>query len=144
MTEPLNSLKEITHGSQRPTASRRPFSLSSGRTAFCIDFLLRAADGFLRPCQLRTRLYTTPFAAFAVAAAATVPLRPALLVVSGAWLVHQSIVFRALHYSIDASMIAWGFVIGAASLQATAASSAVLRAPIPNPPPRGWALHLAF
>src|SRR5260370_25554676 len=87
---------------------------------------------------------TTPFAAFAVAAAATVPLRPALLVVSGAWLVHQSIVFRALHYSIDASMIAWGFVIGAASLQATAASSAVLRAPIPNPPPRGWALHLAF
>ena len=33
----------------------------------------------------------TPFAAFAVIAAATLPLRPALLVVAGAWLVNQSI-----------------------------------------------------
>jgi hypothetical protein len=69
----------------------------------------------------------TPFAAFAVIAAATLPLRPALLVVAGAWLVNQTIGFAALHYPIDASTIAWGFVIGAAALAATAASAAVLR-----------------
>jgi hypothetical protein len=70
----------------------------------------------------------TPFAAFAVIAAAMLPLRPALLVVTGAWLVNQSIGFGALHYPIDASTIAWGFVIGAAGLAATATSVAVLRA----------------
>lgn len=68
----------------------------------------------------------TPFAAFAVIAAAMLPLRPALLVVSGAWLVNQTIGFGALHYPVDASTIAWGFVIGAAALLATAAASRVL------------------
>ena len=70
----------------------------------------------------------TPFAAFAVVAAAALPLRPALLVVTGAWLVNQCIGFGALHYPVDASTIAWGFVIGAAALVATAAASTVLRA----------------
>lgn len=70
----------------------------------------------------------TPFAAFAVVAAATLPLRPALLVVTGTWLVNQAIGFGALHYPIDPSAIAWGFVIGAAALAATAASSVVFRA----------------
>lgn len=69
----------------------------------------------------------TPFAAFAVVAAAMLPLRPALLVVTGAWLVNQTIGFGVLHYPIDAVTIAWGFVIGAAALVATAASSTVLR-----------------
>jgi len=69
----------------------------------------------------------TPFAAFAVVAAAMLPLRPALLVVTGTWLVNQSIGFGALHYPIDGSTIAWGFVIGAAALLATAAASTVLR-----------------
>jgi len=69
----------------------------------------------------------TPFAAFAVAAAAMLPLRPALLVTTGAWLVNQAIGFGALHYPIDASTIAWGFVIGAAALAAAAASAALLR-----------------
>ncbi|PIT01633.1 hypothetical protein TSA1_13260 [Bradyrhizobium nitroreducens] len=68
----------------------------------------------------------TPFAAFAVVAAAILPLRPALLVVTGAWLVNQVIGFGALHYPVDASTIAWGFVIGAASLLATAAASLAL------------------
>ncbi|SCB54268.1 hypothetical protein GA0061098_10251 [Bradyrhizobium shewense] len=68
----------------------------------------------------------TPFAAFAVIAAAMVPQRPALLVVTGAWLVNQTIGFGVLHYPVDASTIAWGFVIGAAALLATAASSVVL------------------
>ncbi|MBB4367419.1 membrane-associated HD superfamily phosphohydrolase [Bradyrhizobium sp. cir1] len=69
----------------------------------------------------------TPFAAFAVVAAAMLPLRPALLVVTGAWLVNQSIGFGVLHYPVDGSTLVWGFVIGAAALAATAASSAVLR-----------------
>ncbi len=69
----------------------------------------------------------TPFAAFAVVAAAMLPLRPALVVVAGAWLVNQSIGFGVLHYPIDNSSIAWGFVIGAAALLSTAAASAALR-----------------
>jgi hypothetical protein len=69
----------------------------------------------------------TPFAAFAVVAVAMLPLRPALLVVTGAWLVNQSIGFGVLHYPVDGSTIAWGFVIGAAALLATTAASTVLR-----------------
>jgi hypothetical protein len=69
----------------------------------------------------------TPFAAFAVVAAAMLPLGPALLVVTGAWLVNQTIGFGVLHYPLDASTIAWGFVIGAAALLSTAGASAVLR-----------------
>ncbi|TQF26134.1 hypothetical protein UNPF46_35375 [Bradyrhizobium sp. UNPF46] len=68
----------------------------------------------------------TPFAAFAVVAAAMLRLRPALLVVTGAWLVNQTIGFGVLHYPVDANTIAWGFVIGAASLLATAAASLAL------------------
>jgi hypothetical protein len=68
----------------------------------------------------------TPFAAFAVVAAAMLPLRPALLVVTGAWLVNQTIGFGALHYPVDGNTIAWGLVIGAAALVATGVSSAVL------------------
>lgn len=70
----------------------------------------------------------TPFAAFAVVAAATMPLRPALLVVTGAWLVNQTIGFSVHHYPINANTFAWGFAIGAAALAATAASTMVLRA----------------
>ncbi len=70
----------------------------------------------------------TPFAAFAVIAAAMLPLRPALLVVTGAWLVNQGIGFGALHYPVDGNTMLWGAVIGIAALAATAASSAVLRA----------------
>ncbi|PSO14472.1 hypothetical protein [Bradyrhizobium sp. MOS003] len=68
----------------------------------------------------------TPFAAFAVVAAAMLPQRPALLVVIGAWLVNQTIGFSALHYPVDASTIAWGFVIGAAAVLSTLAASTVL------------------
>jgi len=70
----------------------------------------------------------TPFAAFAVVASAMLPTRPALLVVTGAWLVNQAIGFGTLHYPIDANTMLWGLAIGAAALAATAASSAVLRA----------------
>jgi hypothetical protein len=73
----------------------------------------------------------TPFAAFGVLAAAMMPLRPALLVVTGAWLINQAIGFGALHYPIDASTVLWGFTIGAAALVATLISTLVLRA-LPN------------
>jgi len=69
----------------------------------------------------------TPFAAFAVVAAAMLPIRPAILVVIGAWLVNQTIGFGALHYPINASTVAWGFVIGAAALAATVSCAGVLR-----------------
>src|ERR1700735_4909871 len=69
----------------------------------------------------------TPFAAFAVMAAAMLRLRPALLVVTVAWLVNQSIGFGALHYPIDGNTMLWGLVIGIAALAATAAASAILR-----------------
>ncbi|MBV9457628.1 MAG: hypothetical protein JO141_08970 [Bradyrhizobium sp.] len=84
----------------------------------------------------------TPFAAFAVVAAAMLPLRPALLVMTGAWLVNQTIGFSALHYPADASTIAWGFVIGAAALAAIAASTAILRALPMNRAPLMLALAL--
>ena len=74
----------------------------------------------------------TPFAAFAVIAASMLPRRPALLVVTGAWLVNQGIGFCALRYPIDASTLAWGFAIGAAALAATVTSSVVLRATSAN------------
>lgn len=69
----------------------------------------------------------TPFAAFAVIAAAMLPLRPALLVVTGAWLVNQGIGFGALHYPIDGNTMLWGLAIGIAALAATAMSAAILR-----------------
>jgi hypothetical protein len=84
----------------------------------------------------------TPFAALAVIAAAMLALRPALLVVTGAWLVNQSIGFGALHYPFDASTIAWGFVIEAAALTATAVSVAVLRVLPSNRTPLVLALTL--
>ena len=69
----------------------------------------------------------TPFAAFAVMAAAVLPLRPALLVVTGAWLVNQGIGFGALHYPVNGNTMLWGLVIGIAALAATVASAAILR-----------------
>ena len=70
----------------------------------------------------------TPFAAFAVIAAAMLPLRRALLVVAGAWLINQGIGFSVHHYPVDAKTMLWGATIGMAALVATAASAAVLRA----------------
>ena len=91
-------------------------------TLFCFALLTVACAlaSFALACA-------TPFAAFAVLAAAALPLRQALLVVSGAWLVNQCIGFGALHYPVDASTIAWGLVIGAAALVATVAASMMLR-----------------
>ena len=84
----------------------------------------------------------TPFAAFAVIAAAMLPLRPALLVVTGAWLVNQGIGFGALHYPIDGNTMLWGAAIGIAALAATAAASAVLHSLPQNSTPLVLAVAL--
>ena len=90
---------------------------------FCFGLLVAscALASFALACA-------TPFAAFAVIAAAMLSLPLALVVVTGAWLVNQTIGFGFLHYPIDASTIAWGFVIGAAALAATATAKGVLQA----------------
>jgi hypothetical protein len=69
----------------------------------------------------------TPFAAFAVVAAAALPIQSALLVTVAAWLVNQGIGFWLLHYPVDVSTALWGLVIGGAALAATAAAIVVLR-----------------
>ncbi|NPU09630.1 hypothetical protein HL666_02490 [Bradyrhizobium sp. 83002] len=91
--------------------------------AFCFALLTTA-------CALASFVFAcaTPFAAFAVIAAAMLPLRSALPAVLGAWLVNQGIGFGVLHYPDDASTLAWGAVIGAAALSATIAARGVLQA----------------
>ena len=81
---------------------------------FCFALLTAA-------CALASFVFAcaTPFAAFAVIAAAMLPLRSALPAVLGAWLVNQGIGFGALHYPVDANTLAWGATIGAAALGAT-------------------------
>jgi hypothetical protein len=69
----------------------------------------------------------TPFAAFAVVAAAMLRQRSAFLVVAGAWLVNQTIGFSVHHYPIDTNTILWGLAIGAGALAATAISITALR-----------------
>jgi hypothetical protein len=132
------------HAIGRTGENRRELAERSCLMAFDV---LPAADGFrLRPVESRyapifcfgllsaacalasfVLACATPFAAFAVIAAAALPLRNALLVVIGTWLVNQTIGFGALHYPIDAKTIAWGFVIAAAALAGTVAASAVFR-----------------
>ncbi len=89
---------------------------------FCFALLTAA-------CALASFAFAcaTPFAAFAVVAAAMLPLRPALLAMTAAWLVNQAIGFGCLGYPIDTNTILWGFAIGAAALVATAISMLVLR-----------------
>jgi hypothetical protein len=90
---------------------------------FCLALLAGA-------CGLASFAFAcaTPFAAFAVVAAAMLPLRQALLVVGSAWLVNQAIGFGFHGYPADAHTIEWGGVIGAAALFATATAALVLRA----------------
>jgi len=69
----------------------------------------------------------TPFAAFAVVAAAALPLQSVLLAVTAAWVVNQAIGFGVLRYPVDMNTILWGLVIGMAALAATVTSTIVLR-----------------
>jgi hypothetical protein len=114
----------MAHQSLPPHADRFRLHPVAPRLAPMFGFALLTVS-----CALASFAFAcaTPFAAFAVVAAAMLPLGPALLVVTGAWLVNQTIGFGVLHYPVDASTIAWGFVIGAAALLSTAGASAVLR-----------------
>ena len=109
----------------------RPPSTASGRLApveprfaplFCLVLLTVA-------CALASFAFAcaTPFAAFAVVAAAMLPLPAALVVMLAAWIVNQAIGFGALHYPLDTNTVFWGFAIGVAALTATAASKLILR-----------------
>jgi hypothetical protein len=69
----------------------------------------------------------TPFAAFAVIAAATLSLPAALIVVGGTWIVNQAIGFGTLHYPLDANTMIWGAAIGAAAFAATFTAAITLR-----------------
>jgi hypothetical protein len=69
----------------------------------------------------------TPFAAFAVLAAALLPLPTALLVMAAVWIVNQAIGFGVLGYPLDAKTLFWGVAIGAAALISTAVAKLVLR-----------------
>jgi hypothetical protein len=113
---PLNVLASDTSARLAPVEQR--FA-----PLFCFALLTSA-------CALASFVFAcaTPFATFAVVAAAMLPLRSALLPVAGAWLVNQAIGFGVLHYPVDANTIAWGFVIGAAALVATVMASLMLRA----------------
>ncbi|WP_316230155.1 hypothetical protein [Bradyrhizobium sp. SZCCHNR1051] len=105
--------------------------------AFCFALLTTA-------CALASFVFAcaTPFAAFAVIAAAMLPLRTALPVMLGAWLVNQGIGFGALHYPVDANTLAWGAMIGAAVLSATATARGVLQALRASPAPLAFAAAL--
>ncbi len=117
---PLNTM---AHGILPSRGDRFRLHPVAPRLAPMFCFMLLTAS-----CALASFAFAcaTPFAAFAVVAAAMLPQRPALLVVTGAWLVNQTIGFGVLHYPVDSSAIAWGFVIGAAALLSTAAASTVL------------------
>jgi hypothetical protein len=116
MTTSLSLLSPSANGSRLGPVEPRHAPL------FCFALLTAACAlaSFALACA-------TPFAAFAVMAAAMLPLRQALLVVTGAWLVNQGIGFGALHYPIDRNAMLWGVVIGIAALAATATSAAILR-----------------
>ncbi|WP_315811310.1 hypothetical protein [Bradyrhizobium sp. SZCCHNR2028] len=105
--------------------------------AFCFALLTTA-------CALASFVFAcaTPFAAFAVIAAAMLSLRTALPVMLGAWLVNQGIGFGALHYPVDANTLAWGAMIGAAALSATATARGVLQALRASPAPLAFAAAL--
>jgi hypothetical protein len=109
---------------RRPDDSAYRLAPVERRYAPLFCFLLLTAA-----CALASFAFScaTPFAAFAVVAAATLPLQSALPVMLAAWVVNQGIGFGFLHYPVDTSTLLWGLVIGGAALAATAASIAVLR-----------------
>lgn len=108
----------------RPGLPRAAAELAPRRTAlFCLVLLIAgcALASFALACA-------TPFAAYAVVAAAMLPLSSALLVVGAAWIVNQAIGFGVLHYPHDLKTIAGGLAIGVGALAATAAATLALRA----------------
>ena len=62
-----------------------------------------------------------PLAAFAAAAALTLPRRDALVLIVAVWLANQLVGFAALDYPPTASTFAWGAALGAVAILATLA-----------------------
>jgi len=87
---------------------------------FCLVLLIAASlsSSLVFACA-------TPFVAFAVVAAATLPLGSAVLVVLAAWLVNQVVGFGVLGYPRTIDAAAWGIAIAAAAACATVAPSLV-------------------
>lgn len=71
-----------------------------------------------------TTVYTciTPFAAFAVIAAATLSRRQALSCAVVVWLANQAVGFGVLNYPWTATTFAWGVAIGGAAVTGTLAA----------------------
>ncbi len=64
----------------------------------------------------------TPFVAFSVVAALTLPRREAYYLTGGVWLANQVVGFLFLHYPLDATTLAWGMAIGVAAFLSTLAA----------------------
>ena len=69
----------------------------------------------------------TPFAAFAVIAALTVPRRDTVMLAVALWLTNQAVGFGLLHYPWTASTLAWGVALGVAAVVATLAALGTYR-----------------
>jgi hypothetical protein len=93
--------------------------IGGGRAAWLVLLIAMALlSSFTFAC-------VTPFAAFAVLTAATLPLPRALAIMVAVWLVNQALGFLALGYPLDPSTFAWGGVIGIAALAATVAAARI-------------------
>lgn len=66
-----------------------------------------------------------PLAAFAAAAALTLPRRDALLLIGAVWLANQIVGFAVLGYPWEAQSLAWGAPLGIVALLSTLAAQAV-------------------
>ena len=67
----------------------------------------------------------TPFVAFAVLAAAVMPLRPALITIGFVWAVNQVIGFGVLDYPRTANSAMWGLGLGVLALVTTVVAAAM-------------------
>jgi hypothetical protein len=105
-------------------SDRRALIPVSPRSAPLFSFGLLTAASVLASFAFAC---ATPFSAFAVIAAAILPLPSALLVVAATWVVNQGIGFSALHYPVDGKTILWGVVMGTAALAGTVAAASVLQ-----------------
>lgn len=64
----------------------------------------------------------TPFAAYGAVTSRTLPLRSALLAITGIWVLNQAIGYGLLGYPTDTTTLLWGAALLIAPLAATAAA----------------------
>jgi hypothetical protein len=92
----------------------KAFSPDRNALGFCLGLLVAA-------CLSASLVFAcaAPFAAFAVIAAALLPMRQALVTIGVVWLANQALGFGVLGYPWTANAAVWGLVIGVAALVAT-------------------------